>query len=203
MVFAEVAAELVALGRLCHARGWALATGGNFSARVDGASIAITASGRDKGSLTVSDIVLVDPDGQPVEGQPGRPSAETLLHCQLYRRFPSIGAVAHTHSRAATVLSRLHALGGEVVLAGYEMAKALAGVTTHEHVLHLPVFANAQNLARLVHEVGAVLSTRPPLHGYLIAGHGLYTWGDDVSEASRHLEALEFLLECELLGRFP
>jgi methylthioribulose-1-phosphate dehydratase len=197
----EVAAELVELGRRCHARGWVLATSGNFSARLGPDRIAITASGRDKGALTPADVLVIDLDGRPVGAAAGRPSAETPLHCQLYRRFPGVGAVAHTHSPTATVLSRKGAPGGALELEGYEMAKALAGVTTHEGAVRLPVFANTQDVARLAAEVDAWMDAGAPAHGYLIAGHGLYAWGADVAEVGRHVEALEFLLECELLLR--
>lgn len=197
--FASIAAELIALSHWCCERGWTPATSGNFSARLDESTVAITASGRPKGELGLADIVVVDAHGRLARPAAGRPSAETLLHCQLYRRSSAIGAVAHTHSRAATVLSRSALRAGHVTLAGYELAKALSGVTTHEHTVVLPVFANTQDIAKLAEDVEAFMSTHPPVHGYLIAGHGLYTWGASVADARRHVEALEFLLDCALM----
>jgi methylthioribulose-1-phosphate dehydratase len=199
--FDAIAAELVQLGSRCHARGSALATSGNFSARLDESSIAITASGRDKGALAATDILVIGLDGQLLPGSRGQPSAEAPLHCQLYRKLPAIGAVAHTHGRAATVLSRRTRPGEHVEVEGYEMAKALPGVSTHEQVIRLPVFANTQDVARLASEVTTYMGAHGPVHGYLIAGHGLYTWGSTVAEVGRHVEALEFLLECELWSR--
>nr|WP_234023543.1 methylthioribulose 1-phosphate dehydratase [Sorangium cellulosum] len=197
--FESAAAELIELSRWCCERGWTPATSGNFSVRLGEGALAITASGRPKGALGVSDIVVVDLDGRLTGPAAGRPSAETLLHCQLYRRHRGVGAVAHTHSRAATVLSRRHAKDGALTLADYELAKALSGVATHEGTVLLPVFANTQDIARLAEEVDAFMATRPPVHGYLIAGHGLYTWGADVADARRHVEALEFMLDCAVL----
>lgn len=165
--------------------------------RLDDAHAAVTISGRDKGKLGVNDIMVVDLDGNAV-GTDARPSAETALHTQVYRRFPHAGAVLHTHSRAQSVASRLFAGRGVVRFEGWELQKAISGYTTHESVLELPVFPNTQDMAGLVRDVDAWIDSGKPLHGYLIDGHGIYTWGKDMPETRRHLEALQFLLECEL-----
>jgi methylthioribulose-1-phosphate dehydratase len=102
----ECAAELVTNVRELAARGWTPATSSNFSLRMDDRHAAITISGRDKGRLDESDIMVVDFDGTPV-GSDHRPSAETLLHTCLYKRFDDIGCVLHTHSIAQTIASRL------------------------------------------------------------------------------------------------
>ncbi|CBA15829.1 methylthioribulose 1-phosphate dehydratase [Xanthomonas albilineans] len=176
--------------------GWTPATSSNFSHRLDARHAAITVSGRDKGRLVEDDIMVVDFDGQAV-GRPLRPSAETLLHTQLYRRFPEIGCVLHTHSPVQTIASRLYAAQGHVRLEGYELLKALHGNQTHETAVDLPVFANTQDMTVLAAQVDALLD-RNALWGYLIDGHGLYAWGRDMAEARRHLDAFEFLLHCEL-----
>jgi methylthioribulose-1-phosphate dehydratase len=140
--------------------------------------------------------MVVDLDGRPVATE-HRPSAETLLHTQLYRRFPQIGCVLHTHSLNQTVASRLYAGVGHVRLEGYELLKAFAGQTTHETAIDLPVLPNSQDMRTLAAQVDALLD-RQPMWGYLIDGHGLYAWGRDMAEARRHLEAFDFLLACEL-----
>jgi methylthioribulose-1-phosphate dehydratase len=194
----EACAEQIAeAGRELGALGWTPATSSNFSMRLDPSHAAVTISGRDKGHLGIDDIMVVDFDGQPV-GTTARPSAETALHTQVYRRFPAAGAVLHTHSRAQSVASRLYAARGLVRFEGWELQKAIAGYTTHESVLDLPVFPNTQNMPELVARVDAWLDASKPLHGYLIDGHGIYTWGKDMPETRRHLEAFEFLLNCEL-----
>ncbi len=193
---AACARDIVAHTRELAALGWTPATSSNFSMRLDDRHAAITVSGRDKGRLTESDIMVVDFDGQPV-GAAQRPSAETLLHTQLYRRFPDVGCVLHTHSRTQTVASRLFALAGSVHLEGYELLKAFAGNTTHEMAVDVPVLPNSQDMPALAARVESLLD-KGPLWGYLIDGHGLYAWGRDMAEARRHLEAFEFLLACEL-----
>ncbi|MDZ3823944.1 MAG: methylthioribulose 1-phosphate dehydratase [Pseudoxanthomonas sp.] len=188
---------LAAAGRWLSGRGWTPATSSNFSLRLDAGHAAITVSGRDKGALGRDDFMAVDFDGHAV-GSARRSSAETLLHTHLYRRDPAIGCVLHTHSKVQTVASRLFADQGGVRLAGYEMLKALAGNASHELAIDLPVFANTQHMPDLVERVEAWLDGGGPAWGYLIEGHGLYAWGADCAEAMRHVEAFEFLLDCEL-----
>jgi methylthioribulose-1-phosphate dehydratase len=187
---AETARELAALG-------WTPATSSNFSMRVDDHHAAITVSGRHKGRLGREDIMLIDMDGHAV-GTDARPSAETALHTQIYRRWPQMGAVLHTHSRTQSVASRLFAGDGVIRLQGWELQKAITGYLTHESTLEIPVFPNTQHMPDLVARVDAWLDEGKPLHAYLIDGHGIYTWGRDMAETRRHLEALEFLLGCEL-----
>ena len=196
-LFATCADAIADAARACAALGWTPATSSNFSMRVDARHTAITISGRDKGQLGRDDIMLVDMHGSGV-GTDTRPSAETELHTQIYRRWPSIHAVLHTHSRTQSVASRLYAKAGVIRLHGWELQKAIDGCTTHDSVLEIPVFPNTQHMPELVAQVDAWLDAGKPLHAYLIDGHGIYTWGRDMVEARRHLEALEFLLACEL-----
>lgn len=190
------AGEIITNVRELAVAGMTPATSSNFSRRLDDRHAAITVSGRDKGRLTEGDIMVVDFDGRAV-GSDHRPSAETLLHTQLYRRFPEIGCVLHTHSRSQTVASRLFAGAGHVRLEGYELLKAFHGNSTHEIAIDVPVFPNTQDMPTLAAQVDALLDERP-MWGYLIDGHGLYAWGRDMAEARRHLEAFEFLFDCEL-----
>jgi methylthioribulose-1-phosphate dehydratase len=141
-----------------------------------------------------ADVLLVDGEGRALE--PGRPSAETLLHAAIYRRYATANAVIHTHSVAATVLSLRHLESGALVLRGYEMQKALAGVTDHQSELRLPIVANSQDMIELGARVDQALG--PASQAYLVAGHGLTCWGADCETALRHAEGLEFLLACEL-----
>ncbi len=195
--FDDVAAGLAGIGRSFHARGWAPATSGNYSAVLsrDPLRLAISASGIDKGAMTPADVVVVDETGLARAGQ-GRPSDETVVHLAVVRQRGA-GAVLHTHSVWATLVSQR--ASGAVVLEGFELLKGLAGVATHDHVERVPVVDNRQDYARLSESVAAALSEHPECHGLLLRGHGLYAWGRDLDEARRHVEALEFLFE--VVGR--
>jgi methylthioribulose-1-phosphate dehydratase len=194
--FPEAATAIVAAGCFLDSRGWAPATAGNYSVRLDDGHIAITASGLDKGNLTERDILKVGFDGRPIGN--GRPSAETLLHIQIYRDVVGVDAVLHTHSVNATVLGMAHPSDTEIVLAGYELLKAFPGFDTHDGKARIPLFENTQDMPKLAAEVSMRLRREPGAPGYLIRGHGLYTWGRDMTSARRHVEALEFLFACEL-----
>jgi methylthioribulose-1-phosphate dehydratase len=193
----SIAADLAAIGRFVAARGWVPATAGNFSCRIDATYAAVTRSGIDKGNIRPEDLIAV-----PLGGDlPAGVSAETPLHVARYRRDAGIGAIVHVHTVAATVLSRADAAQGFVELEGFEMHKSLRGVTTHESSLRLPVFANDQDTNRLANRIEEALLAQAPVPGYLLAGHGLYAWGATMAEAQRHLEGLEFLLQCSLEER--
>ena len=196
LLFPEAAAELAEIGRFASERGWVPATAGNFSRRIDERRAAVTRSGVDKGALRPQDLVVVAID----EPAPKGVSAETPLHLARYRSSNDVGAVVHVHTVAATVLSRLQAQAGELRLHGYEMHKAL-DFTTHESTLVIPVFENMQDTVELARRVEERLGPRPEVPGYLLAGHGVYAWGATMAAAKRHLEALEFLLACELEER--
>jgi methylthioribulose-1-phosphate dehydratase len=188
---------LAAFGRFAASRGWVPATGGNFSCRLDAGHALVTRSGVDKGAIGPADLAAV-PLAGPIP--PGM-SAETPLHCARYRADATIGAILHGHTVAATVLSRADAAAGAVRFRGFEMQKALAGVTTHETTVDLPIFGNDQDTAALAERIEARLGAGAAVPGYLLAGHGLYAWGATPDAARRHLEGLEFLLACALEER--
>ena len=137
---------IVRAGQRLDQRGWVPATAGNISVRLDTERVAITASGFHKGFLDAGAVMQVALDGTPLTN--AKPSAETLLHCQIYRLHPGVGAVLHGHSVAATVLSM--AQTGPIRLAQYEVLKVFEGQSTHDVALDLPVFDNDQDLS-LIH----------------------------------------------------
>lgn len=199
--FARAAGAVIEAGRTAAARGWVPATSGNFSARIDERSFAVTRSGVDKGALTAGDILAQGIDAPLMKGS----SAEAGLHLSLYRDQPDIGAIFHVHSPAASVIGRAHARHGAVRIEGWELQKALRGVTTHESVIETPVFDNDQDVEALANRVAVRLAKPAPdailAPGYVLAGHGLYAWGRDATDAWRHLEALETLFQQILLSR--
>ncbi|MHC5349775.1 methylthioribulose 1-phosphate dehydratase [Metapseudomonas furukawaii] len=192
----QLAQDIIDAGRFLYGRGWSPATSSNYSTRLAADQALLTVSGKHKGQLGPDDVLATDLDGNSLE--PGKkPSAETLLHTQLYRWKPEVGAVLHTHSVNATVLSRL-TLADSLVFADYELQKAFSGISTHESQVLVPIFDNDQDIARLAARVQPWLDEHPDCVGYLIRGHGLYTWGPRMSDALRQVEAFEFLFECEL-----
>ena len=195
----QLAQQIIDAGRFLYSRGWSPATSSNYSTRFSDTRALLTVSGKHKGQLGLDDVLVTDLAGNSLK--PGKkPSAETLLHTQLYSCRPNVGAVLHTHSVNATVLSRLTA-EDHLVFEDYELQKAFAGIVTHESRVVVPIFDNDQDIARLAAKVQPWLDAHPDCPGYLIRGHGLYTWGAQMSDALRQVEAFEFLFECELKTR--
>jgi methylthioribulose-1-phosphate dehydratase len=181
------------LASACAARGWTPATAGNFSVRIDARHIAITRSGADKGELGESDILILPLDKAP----PREASAEAPIHWTFYRRMPETGAIAHAHPPATTLLSVLPGAEPALHLQGYELLKALPGITTHETRLDVPVLPNTQDMTGLAERLDWIPAT-PAL---ILAGHGIYTWGRDARSAFRHMDALEYMFDLELKRR--
>ncbi|HZF08845.1 MAG TPA: methylthioribulose 1-phosphate dehydratase [Thermoanaerobaculia bacterium] len=199
----ELDTHLAERERLCRvvaelgAQGWCQGTGGNFSLTLcrEPLRLLLTRSGVDKRRLQPEDLMLVGPGGAPAPEETGKPSAEAALHSRIVAATGA-ASVLHVHSVANTLLGEHFAGEGGFTLRGYEMQKGLSGVTTHEAAVFVPVLANSQDIPRLGEEVAKLLAAHPALWGFLLAGHGLYTWGSSLDEAKRHVEIFEFLFEC-------
>ena len=194
--FPELASNLAAIARNFHARGWLLGTSGNLSTVVqrEPLRLAMTPSGVDKGELTPDQMLTIDENARIVNHDFGKPSDESLLHIRIVKERGA-GAVLHTHSVWNTILSDLYAPQGGVTIAGYEMLKGLQGVRTHEHSECLPIIDNSQDMPALAESIAQTLKEHPGAHGFLLRRHGLYSWGETLAQAKRHIEILEFLLE--------
>jgi methylthioribulose-1-phosphate dehydratase len=146
--------------------------------------------------------MICDLNGTAVD-QELKPSDETPLHSSLYKLSPGVGAVLHTHSASATVLTR--ASGAELTITGFEMQKAFAGIRSHKESINVVIFDNDQDMQALAIELEkAWADGRIMVPGFLIRGHGLTAWGKDIASAQQHAEGFEFLFQCvwqEMLAR--
>ena len=187
---------LADVGRRLDQRGWVLGTSGNLSTVVqrEPVKLAITPSGASKGDLSAEDLLEIDEHCTVLSTRGGKPSAEARLHVEIVRQRGA-SAVLHTHSIWSTVLSDRHASDTGLAIEGYEMLKGLEGVRTHEHREWIPILENDQDMERLARVVRSTLSSHPECHAFLLRRHGLYTWGDTLPQAVRHIEIVEFLLE--------
>jgi len=191
--------ELLSVIHWFHAKGWAPATSSNYSFRnpaPDQNTFTISRSGIDKGLFKTRDFMEVDAQGRALEAFRGvKPSAETLIHTMLYEQS-EVQAVLHTHSVVNTVFSWKHRAEACVSISGFELLKGIAGVTTHDTTVQLPIYENSQDITYLSGYIRESLRNYPGVPGFLLAGHGLYAWGSSIAEAKRHIEVFEFLLEC-------
>lgn len=189
----EARNELAELVRWVYAQGWSPGTGGNYSTLLNSEPfrLLITPTGADKGAVQPDDLLIVDDAGRVIEGS-GSPSAESLLHVAIIQELGA-NTVLHSHSIWNTLASLSQ--GDNYELQGLEMLKGLDGVTTHEHREAVPILENSQDIPALSQQLRQTLRARQNPHGFLLRGHGLYTWGHNRFEARRHLEIFEFLFE--------
>lgn len=196
--FLKSAEQLIKVGKMLYKQGMVAATSGNFSMRQSNGHLAITTAKSHKGFLTPNHIMLTDASGNSMDGKV--PSREALLHVQIYDYMPDARCVLHPHSVNATLLSML---GEErIMLRDFELLKAFNGLDENETVITLPVFDNDMDFGRLADKICEYMDqSSQPLLGYLVRGHGLYTWGNTAADAIRHVEAFEFLFNCEIKMR--
>ncbi len=190
---------MIAIGKSFYQRNWVLGTSGNFSVLLnrDPFELLVTESGVHKGMLAPQNFLTIGPKAEVISGS-GKPSAETLIHLAILGQFQA-GCILHTHSIWSTLLTDLDSNSDGLVIEGYEMLKGLHNVRTHEHSEWIPILENSQNYPELAHQVTTLLQAHPRVHAILLRKHGVYTWGEDILEAMRHIEILEFLFE--VIGR--
>ena len=195
-----LAHDLLDAIRFFNQKNWSPATSTNYSVRSENPQqYIISRSGVDKSKFELTDLILIDAKRsiQPPFDKPGiKSSAETEIHTALYDRYPEINCVLHTHSVLGTVLSMARASDKHIRFEGYEILKGLEGNATHELFETLPIVANSQDMQVILKDMRLHFTDKPSIHGFLIAGHGLYTWGKDIASAKRHIETYEFLFEC-------
>lgn len=173
------------------ARDWFPGTSGNLAIRVsdDPLTFLVTASGRDKRKRTAEDFVLVDATGQLIGEQSGKPSAETLLHVEIFTKTNAACSL-HVHTVDNNVISELHATTGEVVFTGQEIIKAL-GFWEEDAVVRVPIIENHADIPTLARKFAPHVIANAG--AVLIRNHGITVWGETPAAAKRYLEAYEFL----------
>jgi L-ribulose-5-phosphate 4-epimerase len=196
MLLPSLREEVLHANREISRRGLAPHTFGNASG-IDRSGrrdplVVIKPSGVNYATLTAADLVITDLDGKIVEGTL-RPSSDLDTHTYLYREFPGIGGIVHTHSEFAT-----------------SWAQALRPIpclgTTHADTFHGPVPITEHLTAEEVAEAyelntGAVIVRRfrfdglDPIAvpGVLVAGHAPFAWGKNVAEAVENADVLEYI----------
>lgn len=180
-----------------HRKGWSPATSTNYSFRFpeNPDTIYVSRSGVDKSQFTADDFIEVNLQGTP---KPRfidtRPSAETLIHCTIYELFPETQCIVHSHS----VYSVLHSAveQEQVSIQGYEVLKGFHGIVTHETKVDCPIFDNSQDM-KAFSETLRTSKNRLTIPVFIMRKHGTYAWGRNLFDAKRHLETIEYLLECE------
>ena len=150
--------------------------------------VVIKPSGVPYDTMRASDMVVTDLDGRVVDGAL-KPSSDLVTHLQLYRAFPSIGGVVHTHSEYATMWAQA---GRSIPAYG----------TTHADYFHGPVpvtdpLSDEEIDGDYVHNTGLAILRRfrsldpDAVPAVLVHGHAPFTWGADAAHAAHHAAVLE------------
>ncbi|MFM7643843.1 MAG: methylthioribulose 1-phosphate dehydratase [Sphingomonadales bacterium] len=190
-------AALSQLIRSLNARGWSPATSTNYSFIDEYQQIWVSKSGVNKADFTDSDFMTIDIDGIGTGMFHGvKPSDETQIHLWIYKHFPNAKVVLHSHSKFPVLISQFNE--DYFPVQGYELQKGFKGCKSHLESLQIPIVDNQQDMQLLC----AALDQRIQdiqHHCFIIAEHGTYAWGENLFEAQRHLETLDYLCECEFL----
>lgn len=178
------------------ARDWFPGTSGNLAIRVsdDPLTFLVTASGRDKRKRTDEDFVLVDATGQLIGEQTGKPSAETLLHVEIFNKTNATCSL-HVHTVDNNVISELYAAKGHVTFTGQEIIKAL-GYWEETASVRIPIIENHADIPTLARAFAPHVTS--DAGAVLIRNHGITVWGETPAAAKRYLEAYEFLFSYSL-----
>lgn len=193
--------EIAGTIRAYNSKGWSPATSTNYSfkASTKESTLFVSRSGVDKSLFSSDDFIVVDSEGRPTEEHKNIiPSAETLIHCVLYKLFPETTVILHSHSVYPVLISQIYT--DKVEFEGYEIQKGFDGQTTHDALVKIPIFENTQN----IEEFSAVLIKNKTFlthHSFIMRKHGTYAWGKNLFEAKRHLETLEYLCQCKWMSK--
>jgi L-fuculose-phosphate aldolase len=185
---AESRAAIIDIGRRMYERGFVASNDGNISVRISENLILITPTGVSKGEMTPDMLVLLDLDGNIIEGS-RRVSSETAMHLRLYRENSAIGAVTHAHPAAATAFAIARIPLDKPI---YPEALVILG--------EVPVAAYATpGTAEVPDSVAPYANTH---RAVLLANHGALTWGKDLHEAWFRLESLENYAKISMYSLF-
>ncbi|BBL79159.1 aldolase [Rubrobacter xylanophilus] len=175
--------EIAEVCRRMSGSGLVVGTSGNVSARTEDGNLLITPSGLDYAVLEPGDVVLVDPEGQVLEGDL-LPSVETPMHAGIYRSRPDVAGIVHTHARFCTTLA---CLGWEIPPVHYMLA-----VLSDEGRIPLARYATYGTAELAANAVEALGSTH---RACLLRNHGTIAVGVSPKEAYARTELLEEMAE--------
>jgi L-ribulose-5-phosphate 4-epimerase len=150
--------------------------------------VVIKPSGVSYEDMKAEDIVVLDLDGNILDGKL-RPSSDTATHLRLYKEYPNMGAIVHTHSRWATIFAQakraIPALGTTHADYFYGEIPCTRELTSNE--------INGSYELETGNVIVETIGHHDPLHcpGIVVASHGPFSWGKDAKDAVMHAVVME------------
>ncbi len=197
---ADLPELICALCRQFYDLGWVSGTGGGISIRGE-TGIFMAPSGVQKERIAPQDVYVLDAadlEGCTVLRAP-RNAALKISECQplFFNAFRErgAGAVLHSHSVWAVLAARVFAPQGEAgafVCRDLEMQKGLRGKGCFDQV-RIPIIANTAREAELTDSMAAAMTAHPDVDAVIVAGHGVYVWGETWAQAKTQAECLDYL----------
>ena len=183
----EAKNQIVDIGHKMWAKEWIAANDGNISCKISDNEFVCTPTGVSKGSLEVSDLIVVDSEGRKRSGGPLNPSSEIKMHLYVYKERPDVTAVCHAHPPTATGfavagISLDQCVLPEVVILMGQIPNVPYGLPSTDEI--------PQSIAPYVKNNSAVL----------LANHGALTWGETLTQAYYRMEALEHFAKILLVA---
>ena len=185
----EIRSQIIRFCQRLDQKGWVANHDGNISARLSGGHLASTPTARFKGDLSEEDLIEVDDQGKKVAGQGGSFS-ELAVHLRVMKQRPDVQAVVHAHPPSATAVGSAHQ---EMLTWAIPEAVVTLGPGVPVAGLSLP------NSDALWAEFDPLI---PHYNAVLVAGNGVFAWGDSVEQAYLRLELVEHLARV-LLATLP
>lgn len=183
----EARRAIVDIGRRIWERGYVAANDGNLSVRIPGGRIVVTPTGRSKGFLGPSELVVVDLDGVRVAGSL-EPTSELAMHLFAYRSRPDVSGVVHAHPPKATAFAASGVPLAECVLP--EVVLTLGSVPLASYAT-----PSTEEVPRSLEELIGVYSAM------LLKNHGVLTLGADLEQAYFRMETVEHFAEITIAAK--
>ena len=167
--------------------GLVVLTWGNVSGKdPETGLVVIKPSGVSYDTMKPEDLVVVDGDGTVVEGR-YRPSSDLSTHLYLYRKYPSLGGIVHTHSTYATAFAQS---GREIIAYGTTHADAFYGNVPCTRALTAEEIPGDYEWNTGV-VIGEAVSDIDGIPGILVKNHGVFTWGKTPGKAVENAVTIE------------
>jgi methylthioribulose 1-phosphate dehydratase/enolase-phosphatase E1 len=174
--------------------GWVSGTGGGISIKTDD-KIVMAPSGVQKERMQPDDMFVLNENGDIVE----KPNKDLKLSecCPLFMsayKLRNAGAVIHSHSINAVLVTLLDKYKNEFVITEFEMIKGIAGHGYYDKLV-IPVIENTAYEKDLTESLAKAMKEYPDSYAVLVRRHGLYVWGKDWVQAKTHAECYDYLFQ--------